>query len=250
MIGMIGGIASVFTADLALAAAAAAVSGVIHGYTGFGGALVMVPVLALLFGPVEAIAVTSIAALIGSAPVYRRAARRAQWREVGPLSGALVVFTPLGVAVLFNADPEWIRRAIGAFVLLAALLIMSGWVYRGARNALTSALAGAVSGAITGAAGVGGPPVVVYFMAAPEPAAVQRANILIAIGVMIVITLAAIAIGGGVRAGTVVRGAVLAPLYMAGFWAGGRLFAIAPRDLYRKVALWLLIATGLAVIAL
>ena len=62
--------------------------------------------------------------------------------------------------------------------------------------------------------------------------------------------LAAIAIGGGVRAGTVVRGVVVAPLYMAGFWVGGRLFPIAPRDLYRKVALWLLIATGLAVIAL
>ena len=44
---MIETIASVFTADLALAAAAA-VSGVIHGYTGFGGALVMVPPLAVV----------------------------------------------------------------------------------------------------------------------------------------------------------------------------------------------------------
>ncbi len=247
---MLEALGDVLTADLALAAAVAVVSGIVHGYTGFGAALVMVPLLAILYGPVEAIAVTSIAALIGSAPVYPGAARIARWREVAPLSAALVVVTPLGVVVLFNTDPDWIRRAIGALVLLAALLIMSGWVYRGARNALASFLAGAVSGAITGAAGVGGPPVVVYFLAAPEPAEVQRANILISVGVVVVISLAAIAIGGGVGAGTVVRGVVLSPLYMAGFQAGGRLFAIAPQDLYRKVALWLLIATGLAVIAL
>ena len=156
--------------------------------------------------------------------------------------------TPLGTAVLFSADPEWIRRAIGAFVLLAALLIMSGWVYRGRRGALASGIAGALCGGITGVAGVGGPPVVVYFLAAPEAPNIQRANIVITIGVVILVTLVALAVGGGIGIGTVARAVVIAPFYMAGFWAGARLFAVAPEDLYRKVALWLLIATGLSVV--
>jgi hypothetical protein len=238
---MVEAITGVFTIDLALAAAVAIVSGVIHGYTGFGAALVMVPLLALMYGPVEAIAVTSIAGLIGSAQIYPGAARIALWREVAPLTLAAVVATPLGVMLLFSVDPEWIRRAIGVFVLLAALLIMSGWVYRGRRG-----VTGAVCGAVSGVAGVGGPPVVVYFLAAPEAVAVQRANIVISIGVVIALVLGGLVVGGGVNGGTAARGLVIAPVYMAGFWAGVRLFAIAPQTLYRKVALWLLMATGLA----
>ena len=243
---MVEAITGVFTIDLALAAAVAIVSGVIHGYTGFGAALVMVPLLALMYGPVEAIAVTSIAGLIGSAQIYPGAARIALWREVAPLTLAAVVATPLGVMLLFSVDPEWIRRAIGVFVLLAALLIMSGWVYRGRRGAAASAVTGAVCGAVSGVAGVGGPPVVVYCLAAPEAVAVQRANIVSSIGVVIALVLGGLVVGGGVNGGTAARGLVIAPVYMAGFWAGVRLFAIAPQTLYRKVALWLLMATGLA----
>ena len=243
-------ILSVLTTDLALAAAVAVISGIVHGYTGFGGALVMVPLLSLLYGPVEAIAVVVISALLGSAHVYAGAARHALWRELGPLSAAIVVATPLGVAVLFAADPEWIRRTIGVFVLLSALLIMSGWVYRGRRGMVASGIAGALCGGITGVAGVGGPPIVVYFLAAPEAAHVQRANIIISIGVVAVVTLVTLALGGAIETATMVRGVVIAPFYLVGFWTGSRLFAIAPAELYRKVALWLLIATGLSVIVL
>lgn len=245
---MIEGVLEVFTADLAIAAFVGAFSGIIHGYTGFGAALVMAPLLSLLFGPVEAIAITVISALLGTAQVYVPASRLALWREVGPLSLAILVATPIGVAILFHADPQWIRRAIGAFVLLSALLIKSGWVYRGRRGPLASGIAGVLCGGITGAAGVGGPPIVVYFLAAPQPVEVQRANIIISIGVVALVTLISLATGGGVGTGTVVRGVVMAPFYMVGFWTGARLFAIAPAELYRKVALWLLIATGLSVI--
>jgi uncharacterized membrane protein YfcA len=247
-VGMFEGIADVFTADLAFAAAVAIVSGIVHGYTGFGAALVMVPLLALLYGPVEAIAVTSIAGLIGSSPVYLGAARIAVWREVGPLMAAAIIATPLGVVVLFSVDPEWIRRAIGLFVLMAALLLMSGWVYRGRRGAVASAVTGTLCGAVSGVAGVGGPPVVVYFIAAPHEPAVQRANIVISVGVVIPLVLGSMAIGGAVDGATLVRGIVAAPFYMAGFHGGTRLFGMAPQSLFRKIALWLLIATGLTAV--
>lgn len=247
---MLDQIAGVVTTDLAWAAAVAAISGLVHGYTGFGGALALVPLLALLYGPVEAVAVTQIVALIGSATAYSGAARLVRWREVGPLSVAIVVFTPMGVAVLLVADPDWIRRAIGLFVLAAALLILSGWVYRGARGPLAGAVTGALCGAISGAAGVGGPPVAVYFLAAPEPPEVQRANILVSVGVVIVVAISSIAIGGGIGTATLVRSAVLAPLYLAGFRAGVHLFHVAPSELYRKAAIALLIATGISAIAL
>ena len=243
-------LANVFAPELALAALVAVVGGGVYGYTGFGSALVMVPLLALMFGPVEAITVTAIASLIGSLQVYAGAARLARWREVGPLCAAILVATPLGVAVLFTTDPEIIRRAIGFLVLLAAGLLMSGWVYRGRRGAAAGAVAGALCGGITGAAGVGGPPVVVYFLASPDSAAVQRANVVIPVGVVAVVTVVAIGAGGGIGAETVARGIVLSPAAMLGFWTGSRLFATAPQTLYRRAAMGLLIASGLVTLVL
>lgn len=237
-------------AELALAAAIAVFSGIIHGYTGFGAALLMVPLFTLLFGPIEAIAIAVIVAIFGSAQLYPGAARNARWRELLPISIAIIIFTPLGVFILFNLDPDLIRRAMGGFVFLAALILMSGWVYRGPRGIFASAVAGGLAGGISGATGVGGPPLALYFLSAPQPVEVQRANIVIAVAVIIAVVLASLVIAGGFTAETLQRAVILTPAYVLGTWSGSRLFAIAPKEYFRRVALWLLLATGVGVVIL
>ena len=231
-------------AELALAAAIAVFSGVIHGYTGFGAALLMVPLFTLLFGPVEAVAI------FGSAQLYPGAARNARWRELLPISIAIIIFSPLGVFILFNLDPELIRRAMGGFVFLAALILMSGWVYRGPRGIFASAVAGGLAGGISGATGVGGPPLALYFLSAPQPIEVQRANIVIAVAVVIAIVLVSLIFAGGFSTETLLRAVILTPAYVFGTWSGSRLFMIAPKEYFRRVALWLLLATGVGVVIL
>jgi hypothetical protein len=246
--GIIGNVADL---GLALGALVGLASGLIHGYTGFGGGLLIVPMCALLFGPVEGIAVAAFAGLVGALQLLPAAARAAHWREVGPLLAGLLVALPLGVAFLVAADPELVRRAIGAFVLASALVLMSGWVYRGPRGAAAGAATGLVAGGITGLAGTpAGPLLVLYFMAAPEPAPVQRANIVVGVGAMVALLLASLAASGGVAAETVARAAVVAPLYWLGAWGGARLFERVPKAWFRRVVLWLLVATGITVMVL
>ncbi|MFT5182160.1 MAG: putative membrane protein YfcA [Alphaproteobacteria bacterium] len=240
--------AAMLNTDLLLAALIAALSGVIHGYTGFGAALVLVPLFTLLFGPVEAIAVSVVIGMIGSAQLYPGAVRNARWRELLPVCGAIIICTPVGVLALVNLDAEIIRRAMGAFVFLAASVLISGWVYRGPRGIFASAVAGGLAGSITGATGVGGPPLALYFLAAPQPVEVQRANIVIAIGAVIIMVLGSLFFAGGVGAGTLQHAIILAPAYVLGTWSGSRLFRIAPKEYFRRVALWLLLATGIGVL--
>jgi uncharacterized membrane protein YfcA len=64
-------------------------SGIIYGYVGFGGALLMVPLFTLLLGPIEAIAIASVIGIFGSAQLYPGAARHARWRELLPISIAI-----------------------------------------------------------------------------------------------------------------------------------------------------------------
>lgn len=241
---------SVLTPEIALAAAVSAAGGVLHGYTGFGAALLIVPLLTVIYGPVEAIVLSLLAGAAGIVQLLPAASRQAGWREMAPLAAAIVITTPIGVFLLFTIDPDITRRAIGAFVLLTALALMTGWVYRGRRGAVPAVVAGSLCGAITGFAGVGGPPVALYYLASPEPAGVQRANIVIAVGVVIVAMMVSVGVAGGIGVTSLARAVVIIPGYVAGAWAGARLFTIAPEALYRRIALWLLLVTGAIVLAL
>ena len=243
-------LAGIAAPEFAIAAVIAVLGGMVHGYTGFGAGLVMVPFYALLFGPVETIGVIFISGLLASARVYPRAARLARWRELAPMVAAFVVATPLGALVLFNADADLVRRIMSLLVLLAAALLLSGWTWRGQRGAAAGMVAGGLSGAINGVAGVGGPPIVAYFLAAPDSADVQRANIMMALGISVVVTIVVVAIGGGVGTTTIARSVVIAPVQAAGFWAGARLFVAAPQAFYRRIALLVLIDSGVSGLAL
>jgi uncharacterized membrane protein YfcA len=247
---MLESFSAILNSDLALAAIIAVISGVIHGYTGFGAALLMVPLFCLLLGLVEAIAISAVIAIFGSAQLYPGAARNARWRELLPISLAIIVFTPIGIYILFNLDPELIRRAMGGFVFAAAVILISGWVYRGPRGIFASAVAGGLAGGISGATGVGGPPLALYFLSAPQPVEVQRANIVIAVTVVIAMVIGSLFFAGGLTAETLQRAVILTPAYVVGTWSGSRLFTIAPQEYFRRVALWLLLATGVGVVIL
>jgi uncharacterized membrane protein YfcA len=70
------GWAIILNLDLLMALLVAVITGVIHGYTGFGSALFMTPLFAILFGPVEAIAIACVIGICGSAQLYPGDRRR------------------------------------------------------------------------------------------------------------------------------------------------------------------------------
>jgi len=236
--------------DLAIAIGIIIVAAIISGYTGFGGALFQVPLMVMLFGPVEAVAVTRLVSMFGRAQLYPSSARTANWSEVFPLVLAIIVITPFASPVLFIADPDLIRRGIGGLVIALTILMMSGWQYRGPRRWPASLSFGAVCGALAGIAGIGGPPMVVYFMAGPDEARVRRANIIITVALVTAVVLITFIVKGGVGTSTLVRAAVLFPASIAGTWIGNWLFKIAPQSYFRKFALGVLFVTGLAAMLL
>ena len=114
--------------DLGWAVLIIAAAGLVRGYGGFGGGLVTIPLLTLIYGPIEAYAMAAIIAVVGYAQLVPRAVRIAEWTELAPTLIAVTIATPLGVVALVIADPEVIRRLIGVFVLFGATLLATGWV--------------------------------------------------------------------------------------------------------------------------
>lgn len=235
--------------DLAIALLVAIAAGMAHGFTGFGGAMVAMPLYAVLFGPVEALAILVFAGVIGSAQLTVSAMRIVRWAHLIPMMVAAIIFTPLGVLSLVTVDPDLIRRAIGVLVLVGALVIGFGWTYKGPRNTVSGAAAGALAGYLTGSTGMGGPSLAAYMLAFPDPATVQRANIVVMTALLITVTLIGLIVAGSIHLETTVRMILLTPVYMFGAWWGGRLFHSRFQTLFRGAAIGLLVAGGIIALA-
>jgi uncharacterized protein len=246
---MIGVFNDVLNYSLLLGAGIAFVSAMIQGYSGFGGGLVIVPVLAILFGPIEAISITAIAALSGNFMLWPDAAKKANWREAGPLGVAIAISTMLGLLFLTTANPDIIRRGMGVFVLAAALLLISGYTYQGKRTVFSSVFAGALTGGVTGGFGIpGGPFMVIYYMSASDEPPIQRANIIVSVAIAIVFLLGGLIMDGAYTQETIARSVVIVPIFMSGAWCGRYLFKIAPLAWFKKVVYAILLITGASIL--
>jgi uncharacterized membrane protein YfcA len=235
---------AVLTTDLIWAMVITFAGGLMLGYTGWGGAMVSMPFLTILYGPVEALVIMIIGALLVAAYLFPTAARIADWRRMTPILIAMAVCVPIGNLLLFALEPNLIRRIIGWLIVGASILILSGWRYRGPQGAGAGAATGVISGLINGFVGLGGPPLVIYMLALKQSAAVQRANTLVFMAITSVLILGSTFIGGGVTLENSFLGMLTAPFQIAGGWLGARLFLKLPAELFKKFSLVALIVLG------
>ena len=227
-----------------LAALGVGVAGVMRGYSGFGTAILLAPILSTLWGPRAGVPVLLLMELVVSVQLLPRSFREADRRMVLPIGLAAVLATPLGAGVLLYADGLALRRAIGALVLVFGLLLLSPWRYRGARPLPLNVLVGALGGLLKGATGMSGPPIILYFLSGPEEARRHRANLILFFGLIAIVAVVAPLIGGLIDATALIRTAALLPLMVLCVRLGARLFHVIPTVWYRRFAFGALVLAG------
>lgn len=238
---------SVFDLTLLYVVAIAFLAGVMFGYTGWGAGLVAMPLLTLLFGPVEALAIFIIGALLVIVHIAPDAARKADWPAIILLLAGQAIFIPLGSIVLFFVDPDLLRRAIGVVIIAATLVILRGWRFPGKPGTGVSALTGIISGFLNGSVGLGGPALVIYMLSMGGSANRQRANLVIINTCVSLMIIGSLFIGGGLSLETVFRGLVSAPAQWLGAMLGVWMFSVLRDDMFRNISLIALIILGLSV---
>ncbi|MFP6733381.1 MAG: sulfite exporter TauE/SafE family protein [Rhodospirillales bacterium] len=238
-----------FDQNLAIAGVFAVAAAMLRGFTGFGANLIWGPVLIFLWGPVEAVAIMGLTGISASLQGCIPEIRKADWPEITPIIVAAAIGGPLGVVALLHLEPDLVRRSIGAFILITAVILATGWQYQGNQGLMPKVVTGGLGGGLAGFAGIGGPICVLYFMAAPGPAEVQRANNMISVSILIPMVLVSLAFAGGIGVDTLIRAAILLLPYSLGMWLGARLFHAIPKELFRRAVLGLLIIIGFVVMA-
>jgi hypothetical protein len=169
---LIGG----FTAlQVGVALAAALGSAFVRGLTGFGMAILLVPVLALALPPVEAVVLTNALSLMIGATEIRSLVRDAE-RSAWVIGALVVVATPLGLYALALTGKDVARLVIALIALSAFVAILLPRRGSAQPGRSVTGFVGVLSGLMTGYAGMPGPPVVPYYAGRDLPRAVAKAS--------------------------------------------------------------------------
>lgn len=238
---------SVISLILALAAGFAA--GFLRGSTGYGSALVLAPVLSMIIGPVDTVAITLILGLPASLQLLPKYRQHVDGRSVALILISGFAFAIPGVWLLLVVD-ELIMRRIIAFVVFAVSGLML-WRphYNSGPGIVYPICAGGLGGLIMGATSMGGPPVVLYLLSRRGTALQKKANIIVVIGGIELAALIALFVAGQVNTETFLRSAALLPMFVIGIVIGEHLFKGKLASRYQQFTLGTLLLVAIAMFA-
>ena len=236
-------------ADTAILVAIAFAGALIFGITGFGSALITIP-LASHFVPLPfalaLFAVCDLAAALRVGFENPRNAVRAEWHRLIPM---ILVGTALGVTLLVNLPKKTAMTALGVFILLFALYslypkksekIVAGWW------GWIAGLAGGITSTLFGA---GGPPYVIYLSHRGLSKEQFRATLGLTTMTSISLRVIAFLITGLLLDFEVWFTAVFAvPAIILGIWVAQRIYLKISRDALLRAVSVMLLASGASLI--
>jgi len=221
--------------------AALLVAAVVRGYSGFGFSMLAVSGLSLALPPARAIPIVFVLEIAASIHMLPGVWRQIDWRSLWPLVLGTAVATPFGVHLLASLPETPIRLAIAALVATATILLWRGFALKTMPSLPATLATGAAVGLLNGSLGIGGPPVILFYLSSPAGTAAARASL---VGFFLATDAYALALGanqGLVTTGTFLAALALLPILLIGIAIGSRGYIRAEPAAFRKTVLALLL---------
>jgi uncharacterized protein len=223
---------------------------IVYGLTGFGAALVTIP-LATHFVPLPfALAVFALMDLGNALRVGLQHPANANKGELKRMVPMVLAGTAVGVTALVNLPRAGAMLALGVFVLLYAgysltrrpggAIVRTGWAY----------VAGFIGGITSTLFGAGGPPYAIYLSHRPLAKEQFRATLTLTTVFSIGMRVVAFSLTGLLLKREVLLAAVaVLPAAFVGVSVASRLFQRVSHELLLRLVALLLLATGASLIA-
>ncbi len=239
-------ISSLFQFDgLILLIGAVLIAGVVRGFSGFGTALIFVPIAATVAEPIWVILIMMIFDIFGTLFLMPRAWRDGEPKDVAILSIGALITLPFGVYLLTRLDPNLFRWLVSALSFGMLILLMSGWRYRQVLNTFATLSVGMCGGFLAGVAALPGPPVILSYMSSPRKPKVIRGNTMMYLFLVDILTILIFAIKSLLVLVPILVGALLVAPYALGGYIGQRIFNPEKESVYRSIAYIIIAASAL-----
>ena len=222
----------------------ALLAGSVSGLTGFGLALIAVPLLLFVYEPATVVVLVFVLSVFINVAVIWDSWHDADRRLVLSLLPPAAVGVFVGAEVLYYADPLYIRLGVGMVVVFSALLLLREVRIPAAERWLGTVVAGSTSGLLSTSTGLAGPPIVLLFAARRLPKHAFRGSSALYFLVMSFVGLAALTNRGLLDAAQIPLALALIPAAFLGKVLGTALLERISDKTFRSVTLGVVILTG------
>ncbi|GAA1025083.1 MULTISPECIES: sulfite exporter TauE/SafE family protein [Amycolatopsis] len=234
-------------AAMAFAIAALLAGGLIRGYSGFGASLVWVSCLCLVLPPSAVVPSTLLLEIASSVTLLPKAWPDAHRPSIRWLLAGALVGLPTGIWFLAALPERTTRLTVGLVVGISALALAFSHRTRRLPSRAACASMGTAFGVLNGACGMGGPPVVLMYLASPLPIAVNRASLVVFFLAADSMTVTTAGAGGLLTGDVLLQTALFLPIALAGIAAGTWLYHHGRGDV-RRIVLGILAVLSLALV--
>lgn len=215
----------------------------VSGFAGFGGALLLLPVLVYALGTDLAVPVLTMAQLIGNLSRAGFGFREIKWRPVALFCVGAVPLTVLGAALFVTVPSELITRLVGLAIIAFVILRFFNLIkLKGATATMVSG--GGVTGFISGLVGSAGPLGAAVFLSlnlSPTSYVASEAVTAVVMHLTKVMVYQS-SLDLGVYA--LLMGLFMGLAMVLGTWVGRRIIAILPKGKFVNLVGVLLIVVG------
>jgi uncharacterized protein len=216
--------------------------------SGFGYALLAVPLLSILVGPKDAVAIATVSGATASTLMAVRLWGLVDQPTPRRMAGGAVVGMPIGIIGLRELPEDPLRIALAVVVLAMVAVLASGYRFRSRRPG-TQVVAGFASGVLNTSIGTAGPPVVVTLQAGSMPQHTFRATTVAFFACCNIVAVPLIILSGVVTASTWRAALVAVPAVLLGNLIGGRLAPKVRPERFRGLVLGLLSLAAVGALA-
>lgn len=227
-------------------AAACLLAGVVRGFSGFGTALIFMPVATIFIPGAEAIAALLIFDAFGGLMMVPAAWKVCDRAETGLLALGFAIGVPAGALALAALDPLALRWVVAGLALAAGATLASGLRLPPGLPRWGAAPAGMCSGVFAGVSGLGGVPVVLYSLARGIAPARMRGTIIVFFMIGSLFTAATLFGSGMAGVSAAALGLALGPVFLLGTLVGRGLFPYAPESIFRRLAFALIFGAAIS----
>ena len=212
----------------------------LKGFTGFGASMFWMASLSIVLPPLEVVPMVLLFEVVTSIVLLPQIWQDIRWRSIALLLLGTWTATPVGIHALANLPAAPVRMALAVVVLVAAILILRGFVLSKEPGRPATVGVGLMAGILNGSMGIVGPPVILFYFSSPVGVTAGRASIIAYfIGTDSVGT-AMFAAQGLIGASVFWRTAVFLPILIAGAMVGNRGFVKTDPENFKRAALFVL----------
>jgi uncharacterized membrane protein YfcA len=229
-------------------------SAALQSLTGFGFAVLAVPLLMVLLHPRATVGLITVLSVLSVAVMWWRTRRQVRLPIIPHLVMAALVGLPFGLVAVSLLELNWLRLVVGVTILGVAVMFgvaasrpapsddsapPLAWPRR------ATLFAGFASGFLTGCMNMPGPPVVALISGRHGSKATYRATLLAFFVVIYPIALIAMLANGFIDGYVLVGSLSHLPALLAGMWVGDLLHDSASPQVFLAISLLLLATAGL-----